>query len=83
MVPHLTALSLRLRVGIPGLGVRRLLAQLSEKRVTIAVRRVLREKLGEGNVEVACRAEWDSVCQRWWGSGYYEGASFRWFISSF
>ncbi len=42
---------------VPGLAVNKLLPVLSAKRITVAVRKVLRHAYGTSAVEVACHAE--------------------------
>jgi hypothetical protein len=56
------------RADIPGLGKIRVFAQLSEKRITRAVREELRRKYGEPKVEVSCTAlfhkgHWRGRCE--------------------
>ena len=56
------------RAVIPGLGKIRVLEQLSEKRITKAVREELRSKYGEPKVEVSCTAlfhdgHWRGCCE--------------------
>ena len=53
---------------IPGLGRNQNFPNLSEKRITRAVRDALREQYGDGRVEVSCSAafekgEWVGACE--------------------
>ncbi len=57
------------RINLPTLGQVKALADLSEKRVTKAVRQVLRTRFGRHNVEVTCKAIqarrsiWTGLCK--------------------
>lgn len=53
---------------VPGLGRNQNFPNLSEKRITKAVRAALRQKYGDENVEVSCAAafesgEWVGACE--------------------
>ncbi len=54
------------QVAMGGLGRIKPLSSLSRKRVTVAVRDILRDKYGPKKVTVSCEAEWHSG--RWIGT---------------
>jgi hypothetical protein len=56
------------KMDIPGLGSQRAFRELSQKRITKAVRAALREEYGPDNVEVSCSATcyhgiWSGKCR--------------------
>jgi hypothetical protein len=67
IVPSLTMDRSR-SVSLPGLGKNTDFSELSQKRVTKAVRQALRDRFGLRNVEVSCSAtfngtEWVGTCE--------------------
>lgn len=66
--PTLLVEKLRLEKEMPGLAARKPLEDLSEKRITMKVREVLRQELGRGNISVSCYANLNKSRKEW--SGY-------------
>jgi hypothetical protein len=59
------------KLKIPGLGKKRLLTDLSEKRITKAVRDILRSEFGYENITCSCRA--DVISGTWLGRCWIDG----------
>lgn len=66
-------------VEIPGLGRYKPLRELSEKRITKAVRQVLRKEFGFANVTVSCDAT-SNDSDTWLGECTVEGINFQYRI---
>jgi len=62
-----------------GIASRKPLRDLSQGRVYMKVREVLKENLGE-NVEVLSRASWAAEEGRWEGEIIYRGVRFLWIV---
>jgi len=67
------------QIPLLGLGKIQVFANLSEKRVTRAVREALRTRYGEENVEVSCAAKFVDGC--WEGKCMVQGQDFEYQIS--